>query len=99
MPKKLMIAAAALAMLTVISAPALAELTTDCSDLYPGIMPTLCVVGEDGLIPLPDGTKAPYTVTGNLVVDQVHWRSWGVRRRRVCSRRGVRGPSALHVRS
>lgn len=70
MLRKLTIIAAALAMLTVTSAPALAELTTDCSDLYPGIMPTLCMVDENGLIPLPDGTKVPYTVTGNLVLDQ-----------------------------
>jgi hypothetical protein len=69
--KKLTILVAALAMLMVASVPALAQyLTVDCSDLYPGIMPTDCVVDEDGLITLPDGTKAPYTVTGNSVTVQ-----------------------------
>ncbi len=69
--KKLTILMAALAMLIVASVPALAQfLTVDFSDLYPGIMPTECVVDEDSLITLPDGTKAPYTVTGNPVTVQ-----------------------------
>ena len=58
-------------MLMGASVPALAQLlTTDCSDLYPGIMPTECAVDEDGLIVLPDGINAPYTVTRNPVVVQ-----------------------------
>jgi hypothetical protein len=62
---------AALAMLMVASVPVLAQfLTVDCSDLYPGIMPMKCVVNEDDLTILPDGTKAPYTVTGNPVTAQ-----------------------------
>ncbi|MBA3474438.1 MAG: hypothetical protein H0T57_14645 [Rubrobacter sp.] len=71
MPKKLTIMAAVLTMLLVASTPALAQfLTVDCSNLYPGVMPTECVVDEDGLITLPDGSKAPYTVTGNSVMAQ-----------------------------
>jgi len=58
-------------MLVVASVPALTQfLTVDCSDLYPGIMTTECVVDEDGFITLPDVTEAPYTVTGNPVVVQ-----------------------------
>lgn len=49
--------------------------TVGCSELYgggvgTGRMGTDCAVDENGLISLPDGTKAPYTVTGNLVRDQ-----------------------------
>ena len=51
-------------MLMVASVPALVQfLIVDFSDLYPGIMPTECVVDEDDLITLLDGTKAhPVTV-------------------------------------
>ena len=86
MLRKLPIVASVLAMLLMACVPVLAQsdtgedapepafdldrYTVGCSDLYPGIMPTICAVDENGLIPLPDGTKAPYTVTGNLVVDQ-----------------------------
>ena len=50
--------------------------TVDCSELYgggpgTGVMGTLCAVDENGLIPMPDGTRAPYTVTGNPVLDQL----------------------------
>ena len=48
--------------------------TVDCSELYgggigTGVMGTICAVDENGLITLPDGTKTPYIVTGNTVLD------------------------------
>lgn len=68
MTKKSTAIAAMLALTLVASTPALAQLvTTDCSDLYPGTLPMDCAVDENGLIVLPDGTKAPYTITGNPV--------------------------------
>lgn len=49
--------------------------TVGCSELYgrgEGALPAICAVDENGLIPTPDGTKAPYTVTGNpVVLDQL----------------------------
>jgi len=39
-----------------------------CGELY-GDLTSSCALDENGLITLPDGTKAPYTVAGSPVFD------------------------------